>query len=231
MKRIELLQQLFDKRKVVGFDAMKELLAGISEITIRKYLKILKAQSSVNANGRYYIIPSQHVFAEDGLLRFRKVVFHRDNTLLKAIVSLTNSSSAGLNTAALNELLLTETRFQLAQLFKKKLICREGSGGAGSYIYYSIDESIATAQKEQGLSLHRQQAEEEQELRESAESLAKRQQSLDKEDVIDVMQTLLQHPNFNAKGVGLSLQRRGKEIGLNLVREIFAAYGLKGKKS
>ena len=231
MKKIELLLQFFDDKKVVLFDDMKELLADTSEISIRKYLKTLNAQSSVNGKGRYYIIPSQHVFAEDGLLRFRKVIFHRDNTLLKAIVSLINGSPVGLNTAALDKLLLTETRFQLAQLFKKKLINREGSGGAGSYIYYSNDESVATAQKQHGLSLVKQVADEEQKLRESSESIAERQQALDKNDVIDVMQTLLQHPDFTAKGVGLSLQRRGKKIGFTLVREIFEAYGLKGKKS
>ena len=189
------------------------------------------AQSSVNNNSRYYIIPSQHQFDERGLLRLRKVVFHRENTLLKAIVSLVNSSSTGMNTADLKDFLLTETRFQLNKLTKEKKLLREGRGGAGSYIYYSANEVLATAQKQARKDLQHIKEQELKADQYSPEALAEKKNSLDQQEVIEVMHTLLQHPDFSAKGVALSLQRRGRDIGLDLVRDIFEVYHLSGKKS
>jgi hypothetical protein len=231
MLKIDVLRQLFSGKKALKFDDMKEALADCSDISIRKYLKDLAAQSSVNNNGRYYIIPSQHQFDKRGLLRLRKVVFHRDNTLLKAIISLVNSSSTGMCPADLNDLLLTETRFQLNKLTKEKKLLREGRGGAGSYIYYSDDEVLATAQQQTRNDLQHKVDQELKAEQSSPELLAEKKNSLDQQEVIDVMHTLLQHPDFSAKGVALSLQRRGRDIGLDLVRDIFEVYHLSGKKS
>ena len=230
MLKIDILRQQFSGKKALKFDEMKEALADCSDISIRKYLKDLGAQSSVNNNSRYYIIPSQHQFDERGLLRLRKVVFHREDTLLKAIVSLVNSSSIGMSTADLKDFLLTETRFQLNKLTKEKKLLREGRGGAGSYIYYSEDEVLATAQQQARQDLLHSKEQELKAEQSSPEVLAEKKNSLDQQEVIEVMHTLLQHPDFSAKGVALSLQRRGRDIGLDLVRDIFEVYHLSGKK-
>jgi hypothetical protein len=226
MSNLEILKTLFSAKKAVKYDLIKEKLNHVSEISIRKYLKQLGAQSSINRNSRFYILPTQHSFDERGLLYLKEVVFHRDNTLLKAIVSIVEQSEKGLRTAEIDECLKTKTRFQLTQLHKKNKLSRDGNRGVNGYTYYSSDEATQTRQKTQRKELAKQQ---EQKLQEIESSLDKRE-NLAESDVIEVMLTLINHPDFSAKSVALSLQRRGYSCSVELVKNIFKVYGLSGKK-
>lgn len=229
MKTVEKLEKLFEASKMLKFDEILEVFPNLSEISIRKYLKTLKAQSSVNCNGRYYILPYNHKFNNEGLLRFKKVVFHRENSLLKAIVWLIEHSAKGMSPADLDALLLTKSHHSLTNLFRNKKVSRIGRGGAGSYIYYSRDEKIASKQ----LKCRQEQSQIAEKEKEDSklEDHSTVKASLNSQDVLDVMHMLLQHPDFTAKSIALSLQRRGKKISTKLVRKIFEVYQLKGKKS
>jgi len=230
MLKIDLLARLFTGKKAVKFDEMIEAL-GSSEISIRKYLKQLGAQSCVNKNSRFYILPHQHEFDNQGLLRLRDVVFHRDNTLKKAIVSLVESSASGMKTKDLDALLLTKTHSHMAALYRSGALSRQGKGAGGAYVFYSGDEALATVQQQHREELQRQFEKEQKAAQKTPEVIAAARKDLAPPDVVEVMHTLLQHPDFNAKSVALSLQRRGRKMSLSLVEQIFEAYELGGKKS
>jgi hypothetical protein len=227
MSNLEILKELFSTKKAVKYDLIKEQLSHVSEISIRKYLKQLGAQSSVNQNSRFYILPTQHSFDERGLLYLKEVVFHRDNTLLKAIVSIVEQSEKGLRTAEIDECLKTKSRFQLTPLHKQNKLSRDGNKGVNGYTYYSSDEATQTRQKTHRKEWAKLQEKKVQEIELSIDE----RKNLAESDVIEVMLTLINHPDFSAKSVALSLQRRGYTCSVELVKSIFNAYELSGKKS
>ena len=233
MGSFEKIEKMFKPGKAVKFDEIMKNLPSLSENRIRQILGKLKVMGSVNCNTRYYILPSQQQFDQQGLLSFDEVIFHREGKLLKAIAALVHESKMGLKSPQIDALLQTITRTHMAQLFKKNLISRVGKGAGAGYIYYSADQDVSLAQQE-----HRKQLKHEQEeLRLTAEKAAKKeaaqQQKFDKDDVIAVLRTLIDSPDSTHKQVALLLQRGALKIKVStsLAAQIFEAYELSEKKS
>jgi hypothetical protein len=229
MTNIEIIRQMFTHKKMLKFDEIRTRFCDLSEISLRKYLKTLGAQSSVNENSRFYILPHEHEFDEHDLLRLRQVRFHREGTLLNAIVSLVESSECGLKRQDLAGLLLTPVDSQLPGLFKRGLLSREGGKGRKGYVYYSADATLATKQEQLRAGREDEALIKANEL--SAESKNSKREKISKDDVIAVLKTLLDNPDYSTKSIALSLQKKGfKHLNTEQVKEIAEVYEIEGKK-
>jgi hypothetical protein len=197
----------------------------ISRISAIKYFKKIGVLTSFNNKGQYYILASDERFDDDNLLFVGEVGFYKGGNLLAAICHLVEKSEAGLGARELDEILKTTTHSQLPKLYRSGRLQRESAlkRAGNAYIYFSLDKIKRQAQK----ALHcAPQEEAKVEVPEVEEP-----QTAELGDVIEVLLTLISHPDFSSKSVALSLQRRGKNVSSNLVEKAFLYYGLSKKKS
>ena len=151
------------------------------------------------------------------------VGFYEGGNLLAAICHLVENSSQGLGARELDRALKTTTHTQLPTLFRTGRLQREPAvnRAGNAYIYFSVDPEKSQVQRDAYFSPPEPPEEEPQVELESDEL----------PDVIEVLLTLLSHPEFSAKSVALSLQRRGLKISNGFTRRVFQKYGLLKKNS
>jgi len=218
------------KKKVTSFirkkgmcqasDIMQEF--SLSKSSVIKYLKEVGVLTSFNSKGQYYVLPEQHQFNEVGLLFIGDVGFYEGGNLLAAISHLVEQSPQGLGARELDRALKTTTHSQLPILFKTGRLQREAAinRAGNAYIYFSADPEKSQVQRDAYFSPP-EPPEEEPEVELKSDELP---------DVIEILLTLLAHPEFSAKSVALSLQRRGQDISSGFTRRVFQEYGLLKKK-
>jgi len=186
------------------------------------YLKKIGALTSFNSRGQFYILPQYHTFDENGLLFFDNVGFYSGGNLLAAICHLVEISPQGLGVRELNQMLRTDTHSQLPALHRNGRLQRESFSNrpGNAYIYFSPDKAVSETQRKARFA-PKESAVEVPEVEIAPEELP---------DVIDVLLTLLAHPDFSAKSVALSLQRRGRNVTSRFANRVFQAFGLPKKK-
>jgi hypothetical protein len=86
----------FQKLKVVTIEELVGLLKS-SVITARRQLKKWKAYTSFNMNGRYYTLPGIPRFDENGIWKFKQILFSQYGTLMQTISQLIGRSETGLS--------------------------------------------------------------------------------------------------------------------------------------
>ncbi len=74
----------FRSKKVLMVEELAGLL-GASAVTARRRLKKWNTYTSINCNGRYYVLPEIPVFDEKGLWKYEIVFFSRHGNLRKTI--------------------------------------------------------------------------------------------------------------------------------------------------
>jgi hypothetical protein len=85
--RDERILKSFRGRKVLTVEELTRLLKS-SAVTARRRLKQWNAYTSINRNGRYYVLPEVAEFDEKGLWNHHMVFFSRHGNLRKTIVKL-----------------------------------------------------------------------------------------------------------------------------------------------
>lgn len=135
------------RQKIITIDRLVGLLK-CSVITARRRLKVWKAHTSINQNGRYYTLPAIPVFDENGLWRYQTVLFSRHGNLKQTIVALVQGSAKGLAAADIAKLVdLAPNSSFLSQLRDAPGIKREKQGGR--FVYLSDRPDIRERQREE----------------------------------------------------------------------------------
>ena len=93
----------FRRQKIITIGQLVKWLK-CSVITARRRLKKWQVYTSINNNGRYYTLPQIPVFNENGLWRYRKVLFSKHGNLKQTIVALITESEKGLSAVEIAEL-------------------------------------------------------------------------------------------------------------------------------
>ncbi len=220
------------KKKAIEKFICQKGIVRVSQITERfdlgrravfSYLKALGALTSFNSKGQFYILPQNHTFGENNLLFLGDVGFCQGGNLLATICHLVEISPQGLGGRELDQLLKTDTHTQLPALFRSGRLQRERALNCrgNAYIYFSSDSTRGDAQREAYFAPEEP----------VAEHLEDKIIPEDLPDVVEVLLTLLAHPDFSAKSVSLSLQRRGRKVSGTFANRVFQAYGLSKKKA
>lgn len=219
-KRVLEIRTFISRKGIVQVaDIMKKF--NYRKPTVLTYLGKTGALSSCNFKGQYYILPDLYQFDENGLLFIDGVGFYEGGSLLRAICNLVDRSSSGLGARELDQLLNTTTHSQLPVLFRKGLLTREKAvnRAGNAFYYFSADPQKAEVQR---LAYFNPTVE-------TVEEVDVELTSDELPDVIDILVTLITHPDFSIKSVERSLRSRGLKISKELVARVFEKY-LIGKK-
>jgi len=222
--KIDLVKKAIRPNRIFQISGIMEKCE-LSKISTIKYFKQIGVLTSFNKKGQYYILASDERFDEDDLLFVGEVGFYKGGNLLAAICHLVEKSEGGLGARELDEILNTTTHSQLPKLYRSGRLQRESAvkRAGNAYIYFSLDKTKRQAQKALHFAPQEEAKVEEPEVEEP--------ENAELGDVIEVLLTLISHPDFSSKSVALSLQRRGKNVSSNLVEKAFLYYGLSKKKS
>jgi hypothetical protein len=92
----------FRRQKIITIGQLVEWLK-CSVITARRRLKKWQSYTSINNNGRYYTLPQIPVFDENGLWKYKTVLFSKHGNLKQTIVALITESEKGLSAVEIAE--------------------------------------------------------------------------------------------------------------------------------
>lgn len=113
--------------------------------SVRRFLAEVGYFSSFTHNGSWYTLHSIPRFDGDGLWFFRDIGFSRSGSLTSTLIDLAARSPAGMTAEKLGEKLRVRCHSVLVQLCRNGRLQRQKM--ARSHVYFSVDPSIATAQR------------------------------------------------------------------------------------
>jgi len=149
-KKIDFARAAVKKEKIFTLNKLVSIL-GCSSRTAQAKLKLWKAHTSYNQNGKYYTLPEIPHFDIHGIWQFKKVAFSEHGNLKKTVVCLVTSARAGLTGKQLGELLGLSPQSFMHHFRNCPGICREKH--AGVYVYFSDDMSVYEKQVQQRTAL------------------------------------------------------------------------------
>lgn len=215
-KRIR--ERFGNKALLTAQDLMEEF--GIGRASAFGYFKREKTLTSINFNGRYHVKNTGLKFNRYGLVTVDGKVFSKHGNLTETIIYLVTQSSAGVPVTELNRLTGTKTHMQCTMLHKEDRVFRKKFDG--QFHYFAQEKTLREGQ------LKRRNPPEVP-LNIDAVIDAEPDESLG--DVVKVMLTHVNNPEYSPKSVALSLTRRGNSISTEQVKGIFERYGLVKKRS
>ncbi len=198
-----------NQEKIITIDALTSLLNS-SVKTARRRLKLWKAITSYNENGRYYTLPGIPDFDLNGLWGFRQIYFSKYGNLKNTVIHLIKKSKRGHDATEISELLGISVRSFLSSLKNNSDLKREKI--QGRYIYFSGEEKGYSIQKERRL-----------------EIVKKVQMPSDIEAVAILVETI-KHPDLNLGELCLKLQEKNYRISTESIQNFFNYHGLTIKK-
>jgi len=137
--------QKFRRQKIITIAQLVKLLT-CSLITARRRLKKWQAYTSINQNGRYYTLPRIPVFDENGLWRYRTVLFSKHGNLTQTIVELIRTSQQGLSAVEIAGIVdLAPNSSFLSRIKNAPGVRREKH--QGRFVYLSASPEIYGKQK------------------------------------------------------------------------------------
>src|ERR1700722_12892880 len=101
--KLELLEQVFTKRKVLKLEDLFEVIGSKSQRTIYRYVKELKHLTSYTHNGQYYTLEKIARFNEHGLWHFDDIGFSKHGGLCDTIIFFVEHSEAGMTSRELQD--------------------------------------------------------------------------------------------------------------------------------
>ena len=221
--KIDVIKKYIQKKRICEYPEIMAKFA-LGKGAVKANFKKLGTLTSFNCKGQYYILPEEHTFDESGLLFIGDAGFFKGGNLLAAICHLVEISHSGLGARELDKILKTSTHSQLPKLYRSGRLQRElaGDRAGHGYIYFSLEKATFEAQHAAYFS-----------FKEEAPDIAEVEEIVPEElpDVVEVLLTLISHPDFTAKSIALSLQRRGRKVSFDFVKRTFLQYGLSKKNS
>ncbi len=127
-QKIDMARSTVKKQKIFTLKKLV-LILDCSTRTAQAKLKLWKAYTSYNQNGKYYTLPEIPQFDVYGIWRFKNAAFSKHGNLKKTIVHLVNTSPEGLTGRQIGELLGLSPQSFLHHFRNCPGICREKHAG------------------------------------------------------------------------------------------------------
>ncbi|KPK48724.1 MAG: hypothetical protein AMJ63_17900 [Myxococcales bacterium SG8_38_1] len=203
-------RRTFRAQKVGTIDELADLLQ-CSVSTARRRLRLWKAHTSYNRNGRYSVLPDVARFDADGLWRYRGIGFSRYGTLKQTVVGLVRESPAGLGAGQLGRLLGLEPRSFLSPFRDHPALRRERH--QGRFVYFAAQREVFREQRRRRMAMGR-----EAELPSDAEAVA-------------ILVERIKQPRSSVEELVVRLKAQSVRVSAQAIRNLFARHGLTGKKT
>jgi hypothetical protein len=198
----------FRSKKVLMVEELAGLL-GASAVTARRRLKKWNTYTSINCNGRYYVLPEIPVFDERGLWKHEIVFFSRHGNLRKTICELIKESEAGLNAQEISQLVGLRTNSSFLSGFRDMPEVRREKQ-QGRFVYFFDKEAVYLRQKQN---------------REELLSTKALQLPSDVDAVL-ILVDRIKHPNASIEQCAHRLQKRTRHIGVRSIYALIEYHGL-----
>lgn len=138
-QKIDMARSTVKKQKIFTLKKLVSIL-DCSTRTAQAKLKLWKAYTSYNQNGKYYTLPEIPQFDVYGIWRFKNAAFSKHGNLKKTIVHLVNTSPEGLTGRQIGELLGLSPQSFLHHFRNCPGIYRDKH--AGVYVYFSDNDPV-----------------------------------------------------------------------------------------
>ena len=201
----------FRQQKIITIEQLVKLLE-CSVITVRRRLKKWQTYTSINKNGRYYTLPQVPVFDQNGLWKYRVVLFSDHGNLKQTIVGLIKDSPKGLSAVEIAGLVDFASNSSFLSQFKNVPgVKREKH--QGRFIYFSDRPEVYNRQKQQWTS------------RQSVIDFP-----TDAEAVVILVQ-LIKHPDISIEQLADEVSKQGKWVEPAAIRRFLTFHDLLKKTS
>jgi hypothetical protein len=201
----------FRRQKIITIGQLVEWLK-CSVITARRRLKKWQTYTSINNNGRYYTLPQIPVFDENGLWKYKSVLFSKHGNLKQAIVTLITASEKGLSAVEIAKFVDLVPNSSFLSRFKSVPGVRREKH-QGRFIYLSDHPQIYSRQKQ---------------TRASQQAVAGF--SSDSE-AVQILVELIKHPEIDIAQLSAKVSKPGKQIDPAMVRRFLRFHHLLKKTS
>ena len=145
-KKLAFVRATVKRNKIFTLNELVSHL-GCSSRTAQAKLKLWKAYTSYNQNGKYYTLPETPRFDVNGLWRFKSIAFSKHGNLKQTIIHLVVISPGGLSGRQLGDLLGLAPQSFMHHFSKCPGIRREKHGGV--FIYFAADGELYKRQRRQ----------------------------------------------------------------------------------
>lgn len=201
----------FRRQKIITIGQLVEWLK-CSVITARRRLKKWHSYTSINQNGSYYTLPQIPVFDENGLWKYRTVLFSKHGNLKQTIVTLITGSEKGLSAVEIAEFVdLVPNSSYLSRFKSVPGVRREKL--QGRFIYLSDHPEIYSRQKQR-----------------RATGQAAIGFPADSE-AVEILVQLIKHPDIGIEQLAAKVSKPGKQVGPAVIRRFLQFHGLLKKTS
>ena len=204
-----MLLDLLDARTITELDEIQQVLDGASRATAFRYLKQIPYQRSCNYNGRYYTRDDPERYDRHGLFCYKGVLFSRDGTLGDTVVRMIREAEAGRTQRELREMLRVRVQTFLLQAIREGAVDRERVDAF--FVYLNTNPDVRQSQLKR---------------RRELISAATAAQEVTDDVVIQVLLTLIRHPDAKAADVVRHLHGQSPPVTLEHVRVVFDRYDL-----
>ena len=201
----------FRRQKIITIGQLVEWLK-CSVITARRRLKKWQSYTSINKNGRYYTLAQIPVFDENGLWKYRTVLFSKHGNLKQTTVALITGSEKGLSAVEIAELVdLVPNSSFLSRIKSVPGVRREKH--QGRFIYLSDHPQIYSRQKQT-----------------RATGLVAVGFPSDSE-AVEILVHLIKHPGIGIEQLATKVSKPGKQVGAAMIRRFLRFHDLLKKTS
>ena len=204
----------FRQKKVVTLKQLSEVLH-YSVRTAQRRLRQWETYKSYNKNGQYYVLPEIAQFDKNGLWKYKNIFFSKFGNLRQTVVALVQRSPCGLSANELGKLLTLLPRSFLSHFKNDPGLRREKIEGIYVYFHHEFKR------RNEQFSMRMMQKE-----------IAIKQIKLPESQlIIAVLVELIKHPKLKPRQLIHRLSRKGCQITLQEVENIFQHYELPKKKT
>lgn len=201
----------FRRQKIITIGQLVEWLK-CSVITARRRLKKWQSYTSINNNGRYYTLPQIPVFDENGLWKYRAVLFSKHGNLKQTIIALITESEKGLSAVEIAGFVDLVPNSSFLSRFKSVPgVKREKH--QGRFIYLSDHPEIYSRQKQT-----------------RAAGQAAIGLPTDSE-AVEILVHLIKYPDIGIEQLAINVSKPGKQVGPAMIRRFLRFHDLLKKNS
>jgi len=200
----------FRRQKIITIGQLVQWLK-CSVITARRRLKKWQSYTSINKNGRYYTLPQIPVFDENGLWKYKTVLFSKHGNLKQTIVALITESEKGLSAVEIAKFVELVPNSSFLSRFKSVSgVKREKH--QGRFIYLSDHPEIYSRQMQTRAS------------RQAAGFPSDSQ-------AVEILVELIKHPEIGIEQLSAKVSKPGKQVAAAMVRRFLRFHDLLKKTS
>lgn len=196
----------FKTKKVLTIEQLIYLLK-CSTITARRRLKEWKAHTSINKNGRYYVLPEIAVFDSKGLWKYRGIIFSMYGNLKNTIIELITQSQNGLSGNDICKLVELKANSSFISQFRDVAGTRREKH-KGRLVYFSDNNAIYIKQKR------------------ARKLLMDNRKVLSNADAVVVLVEYIKHPDISIGELAKMVALSGRIFEPTVIRNFMEQHGL-----